>query len=196
MPEGLRVIEASAKKHGISLHFDHFDFASYDYYEKHGDMMPEDWKREIGEHDAIYFGAVGWPAKIPDHISLWGSLIKFRREFDQYVNLRPVRLMPGVPSPLANRKPGDIDFWVVRKITEGEDSSVGGRMFPDTDRESSPGNRDDAHRRRPHTEIRVRAGAVAAEEASDFGHQVQQHLDHHAVLGRAHGSDGEELSRR
>jgi tartrate dehydrogenase/decarboxylase/D-malate dehydrogenase len=135
IPEGLRVLEAAAKKHGVSVHFDHFDFASYDYYEKHGEMMPEDWKAKIGKHDAIYFGAVGWPAKIPDHISLWGSLIKFRREFDQYVNLRPVRLMPGVPSPLANRKPGDIDFWVVRENTEGEYSSVGGRMFPDTDRE-------------------------------------------------------------
>jgi tartrate dehydrogenase/decarboxylase / D-malate dehydrogenase len=135
MPEGLRVIEAAAKKHGVAVKFDHFDFASYDYYEKHGQMMPDDWKEKIGKHDAIYFGAVGWPAKIPDHISLWGSLIKFRREFDQYVNLRPVRLMPGVPSPLANRKPGDIDFWVVRENTEGEYSSVGGRMFPDTDRE-------------------------------------------------------------
>ena len=135
VPEGLRVLEAAAKKHGVAVHFDHFDFASYDYYEKHGEMMPDDWKAKIGKHDAIYFGAVGWPAKIPDHISLWGSLIKFRREFDQYVNLRPVRLMPGVPSPLANRKPGDIDFWVVRENTEGEYSSVGGRMFPDTDRE-------------------------------------------------------------
>src|SRR5262245_33471757 len=106
MPEGLRVIEAAAKKHGVSVKFDHFDFASYDYYEKHGEMMPADWKEKIGKHDAIYFGAVGWPAKIPDHISLWGSLIKFRRELDQYVNLRPVRLMPGVPSPLAGRKPG------------------------------------------------------------------------------------------
>src|SRR3954466_10321502 len=113
VPEGLRVLEMAAKKHGVSMHFDHFDFASWEYYEKHGEMMPEDWKAKIGKHDAIYFGAVGWPAKIPDHISLWGSLIKFRREFDQYVNLRPVRLMPGVPSPLANRKPGDIDFWVV-----------------------------------------------------------------------------------
>ena len=135
VPEGLRVLETAAKKHGVSVHFDHFDFASWDYYEKHGQMMPDDWKDKIGKHDAIYFGAVGWPAKIPDHISLWGSLIKFRREFDQYVNLRPVRLMPGVPSPLANRKPGDIDFWVVRENTEGEYSSVGGRMFPDTERE-------------------------------------------------------------
>ena len=81
MPEGLRVIETAAKKHGVAVHFDHFDFASYDYYEKHGQMMPDDWKEKIGKHDAIYFGAVGWPAKIPDHISLWGSLIKFRREF-------------------------------------------------------------------------------------------------------------------
>jgi len=97
--------------------------------------MPEDWKAKIGKHDAIYFGAVGWPAKIPDHVSLWGSLIKFRREFDQYVNLRPVRLMPGVPSPLANRKPGDIDFWVVRENNEGEYSAVGGRMYGGTEHE-------------------------------------------------------------
>ena len=86
VPEGLRVLEAAAKKHGVDVHFDHFDFACWDYYEKHGQMMPDDWKDRIGKHDAIYFGAVGWPAKIPDHISLWGSLIKFRREFDQYVN--------------------------------------------------------------------------------------------------------------
>jgi tartrate dehydrogenase/decarboxylase/D-malate dehydrogenase len=131
----VRALEAVAKKFGFELRQDHFDFASYDYYEKHQRMMPEDWKDQIGKHDAIFFGAVGWPAKIPDHISLWGSLILFRREFDQYINLRPVRLMPGVPSPLANRKPGDIDFWVVRENTEGEYSSIGGRMWPGTDRE-------------------------------------------------------------
>ena len=135
VPEGVRVLEAAAKKFGFELRNDDFDFASYDYYEKHQRMMPEDWKDKIGRHDAIFFGAVGWPAKIPDHISLWGSLILFRREFDQYVNLRPVRLMPGVPSPLANRKPGDIDFWVVRENTEGEYSAIGGRMFTGTDRE-------------------------------------------------------------
>src|SRR6201997_2762709 len=135
VPEGVRVLEAAAKKFGFELRQDHFDFASYDYYAKHERMMPEDWKDRIGRHDAIFFGAVGWPAKIPDHISLWGSLIQFRREFDQYVNLRPVRLMPGVPCPLAGRKPGDIDFWVVRENTEGEYSSIGGRMFPGTERE-------------------------------------------------------------
>jgi tartrate dehydrogenase/decarboxylase/D-malate dehydrogenase len=135
VPEGLRVLEAAAKKYDLNLQFDEFDFASCDYYARHGHMMPEDWKDKIGKHDAIFFGAVGWPAKVPDHISLWGSLILFRREFDQYVNLRPVRLMPGVACPLVGRRPGDIDFYVVRENTEGEYSSVGGRMFPGTDRE-------------------------------------------------------------
>src|SRR3954464_9081211 len=135
VPEGIRVLETAAKKHGFNLDAQWFDFASVEYFEKHGTMLPPDWKDLIGSHDAIYFGAVGWPAEIPDHVSLWGSLLQFRREFDQYVNLRPVRLMPGVPSPLVGRKPGDIDFWVVRENTEGEYSSVGGRMFPGTDRE-------------------------------------------------------------
>jgi tartrate dehydrogenase/decarboxylase / D-malate dehydrogenase len=134
-PEGVRVLEAAAKKFGFDLQLDHFDFSSYDYYAKHGRMLQEDWKKQIGSHDAIFFGAVGWPEKIPDHVSLWGSLLQFRREFDQYINLRPVRLMPGVPTPLANRKPGDIDFWVVRENTEGEYSSIGGKMFPGTERE-------------------------------------------------------------
>src|SRR5437763_9367617 len=135
VPEGVRVLEEAAKKFGFELRNDDFDFASYDYYARHDRMMPEDWKDKIGKHDAIFFGAVGWPAKIPDHISLWGSLIQFRREFDQYVNLRPVRLMPGVPSTLANRKPGEIDFWVVREDTEGEYSTLGGRMFQGTENE-------------------------------------------------------------
>ena len=135
MPEGVRALEIVAKRFGFDLAQDWFDFASADYYEKHGRMMPENWKERIGSHDAIFFGAVGWPATVPDHVSLWGSLLQFRREFDQYVNLRPVRLMPGVPCPLAGRKTGDIDFWVVRENTEGEYSSVGGRMFPGTERE-------------------------------------------------------------
>jgi tartrate dehydrogenase/decarboxylase/D-malate dehydrogenase len=135
VPEGLRVLDAATRKFGLQLGYDHFDFASCDYYAKHGQMMPNDWKDQIGGHDAIYFGAVGWPDTVPDHVSLWGSLLKFRREFDQYVNLRPCRLMPGIPSPLANRKPGDIDFYVVRENTEGEYSSVGGRMYEGTPRE-------------------------------------------------------------
>ncbi len=95
VPEGVRVLEQAAKRHGFALQLDWFDFASCDYYEQHGRMMPEDWKPQIEKHDAIYFGAVGMPERVPDHISLWGSLILFRREFDQYANLRPVRLMPG-----------------------------------------------------------------------------------------------------
>jgi tartrate dehydrogenase/decarboxylase/D-malate dehydrogenase len=135
MPEGLRVLQCAAEKFDLPLDFTHFEWANCDYYLQHGDMMPPDWFEQLLGFDAIYFGAVGWPASVPDHISLWGSLIKFRREFDEYVNLRPVRLMPGVPCPLANRKPGDIDFYVVRENTEGEYSSIGGRIFEGTERE-------------------------------------------------------------
>lgn len=136
VPEGVRVLQAAAERFGFDMQADVFDFASCDYYARHGQMMPDDWKDQIGGHDAIFFGAVGLPASVPDHISLWGSLIQFRREFDQYVSLRPVRLMPGVPSPLAGREPGDIDFVVVRENTEGEYSSIGGRIFPGTERET------------------------------------------------------------
>jgi tartrate dehydrogenase/decarboxylase/D-malate dehydrogenase len=140
MPEGLRVLEAVERRFDLSLHLDRFDFASCDYLARHGSMLPPDWKDRIGGHDAIFFGAVGWPATVPDHVSLWGSLLKFRREFDQYVNLRPARLMPGIRSPLVDRqgaplKPGDIDMLIVRENTEGEYSSVGGRMYEGTERE-------------------------------------------------------------
>ncbi len=135
MPEGVRILEKAARLYGFTVEQQWHDFANCDYYLKHGRMMPEDWKAQIGQPDAIFFGAVGWPAKVPDHISLWQSLLQFRREYDQYVNLRPVRLMPGVPCPLAGRQPGDIDFWIVRENTEGEYSSVGGTMFAGTDRE-------------------------------------------------------------
>ena len=135
MPEGLRVLEAAARRFGIALEFDHFDFGSCAYYLRHGSMLPSDWKAQIESHDAIFFGAVGWPATVPDHISVWGSILTFRREFDQYINLRPVQLMPGIASPLANRKPGEIDFYVVRENTEGEYSHMGGRMFHGSERE-------------------------------------------------------------
>ena len=140
MPEGIRVLEVAATKFGIDLHFDHFDFSSWDYYERHGKMMPDNWRELVGSHDAIYFGAVGWPDKIADHVSLWGSLLLFRREFDQYVNLRPARLMPGIIAPVVRRdgsprEPGEIDMYIVRENTEGEYSSIGGRMYPGTERE-------------------------------------------------------------
>jgi len=135
MPEGVRVLKAAALQYGFDMVFTDFEFSSCEYYQTHGKMLPDDWKDQIAGHDAIFFGAVGWPDTVPDHVSLWGSLIQFRREFDQYVSLRPARLMRGVPSPLAGRKPGDIDMMIVRENTEGEYSSIGGKMFPGTDRE-------------------------------------------------------------
>lgn len=134
-PEGVKVLQAAGERFGISFDFTDHAFACADYYATHGEMMPSDWKDRIGGSDAIFFGAVGWPETVPDHVSLWGSLIQFRREFDQYVSLRPARAMPGVPLPLAGRGPGDIDMMIVRENTEGEYSSIGGRMFPGTDRE-------------------------------------------------------------
>ena len=135
MPEGIRALEATAKRFNIDLEFTTFEFGSCDYYLEHGKMLPDDWFEQLKGFDALFYGAVGWPEKVPDHISLWGSLLQFRRQFDQYINLRPCRLMPGIKSPLAGRKPGDIDFYVVRENTEGEYSSVGGKMYEGTERE-------------------------------------------------------------
>ena len=135
VPEGVRVLDAAATRFGFELAWDWFDFSSCAYYERHGAMLPEDWFERLAGYDAIYFGAVGWPDSVPDHVSLWGSLLLFRRAFDQYVNLRPVRLLPGIRSPLAERKPGEIDFLVVRENTEGEYTNVGGRLFEGTERE-------------------------------------------------------------
>ncbi len=140
MPEGLRALAAAAKRFDLDLAFTHVEWASCDYHAQHGQMMPDDWKAQLAGMDAIFFGAVGWPATVPDHVSLWGSLLKFRREFDQYINLRPVRLFEGVPCPLvdktgAPRKPGDIDFFVVRENTEGEYTNLGGIMYAGTERE-------------------------------------------------------------
>ncbi|MCY1136909.1 tartrate dehydrogenase [Actinoplanes sp. Pm04-4] len=136
VPAGMEALEATAGRFGITLEFDTFDFASADYWQRHGTMLPTDWEETLRSYDAIFFGAVGWPEVVPDHVSLWGSLLQFRRTFDQYVNLRPCRLMPGVRSPLAGREPGDIDFVVVRENTEGEYSSIGGRIFEGTERET------------------------------------------------------------
>ncbi|RBI66951.1 tartrate dehydrogenase [Vreelandella sulfidaeris] len=135
MPEGTRALEAAAKRFDIELEFTTFEFGSCDYYLEHGKMLPDDWFEQLKGFDALFYGAVGWPDKVPDHISLWGSLLQFRRRFDQYINLRPCKLMPGIKSPLAGREPGDIDFYVVRENTEGEYSSVGGKMYEGTERE-------------------------------------------------------------
>ena len=140
MPQALRVLAAATRRFGIDLELNPIEWASCDYFGATGQMMPDDWKERLQGMDALLFGAVGWPAAVPDHISLWGSLLKFRREFDQYVNLRPVRLFEGVPCPLVDkrgepRRPGDIDFFVVRENTEGEYTNLGGVMYPGTERE-------------------------------------------------------------
>ena len=136
VPEGLRVLEAAAAAFEFSIDYQHFDYASAEYYTKTGSMLPNGWFDELNQFDAIFFGAVGWPEVVPDHVSLWGSLLQFRRHFDQYVSLRPVRLFPGITSPLAGRHAGEIDFYIVRENTEGEYSSIGGMIFEDTDRET------------------------------------------------------------
>src|SRR5216684_5627476 len=130
MPEAIRVLEAAAARHGFALAYRHFDW-SCATYGKTGRMMPVDGIEQLRPHDAILLGAVGFPG-VPDHVSLWGLLIPIRREFDQYVNLRPVRLLPGIVPPLRDRKPGDIDFWIVRENTEGEYSQIGGRLHAGT----------------------------------------------------------------
>ena len=133
VPEGVRVLEAAARRFGFELSCTSFDW-SCEVYKKTGRMMPEDGLDRLRAFDSIYLGAVGFPG-VPDHISLWGLLIPIRRVFDQYVNLRPVKLLAGVPTPLAGRKPGDIDFFVVRENCEGEYSEIGGRLFAGTERE-------------------------------------------------------------
>ena len=133
MPEGVRVLEAAAAKHNLTLDWQEFDW-SCETYLKTGAMMPEDGVDQLRLCDAVYLGAVGFPT-VADHVSLWGLLIPIRREFDQYVNLRPVRLFDGIPCPLANKKPGDIDFYVVRENVEGEYSAIGGIQYEGTEHE-------------------------------------------------------------
>ena len=134
VPEGVKVLEKIADRFGIAFTWDEFDW-SCERFHRYGAMMPEDGIGQIAGHDAIFLGAVGYPG-VADHVSLWGLLIPIRREFRQYINLRPVRLFEGVPCPLAGRVPGEIDFHIVRENNEGEYSEVGGRLYADTDQET------------------------------------------------------------
>src|SRR3984885_8639096 len=133
VPEGLRVLEAAGKRFNFNYAFTHFDWSCETYLQT-GKMMPADGLAQLRPFDAIFLGAVGFPG-VPDHISLWGLLIPIRRTFEQYVNLRPVRMLKGVESPLKNAKPGEIDFYVVRENVEGEYSNIGGRIYDGTDEE-------------------------------------------------------------
>ena len=133
VPEGMRVLEAAGRHFGFALDWREFDW-SCERYVKTGSMMPADGLEQLRAHDAIFLGAVGFPG-VPDHVSLWGLLIPIRRGFKQYVNLRPIRLLAGVDTPLKDRKPGEIDFYVVRENNEGEYSEIGGRLYVGTDLE-------------------------------------------------------------
>lgn len=133
VPEGLRVLEAVGKRFDMSFQFDEFDW-SCETYSKTGKMMPEEGLEQVEKHDAIFLGAVGFPG-VPDHISLWGLLIPLRRHMKQYVNMRPVRLLKGITSPLRDRGPEDIDFLVIRENNEGEYSEIGGRLYAGTEDE-------------------------------------------------------------
>ena len=133
IPVGQQAIEAAATRFDFEVRWQEFDWSCKRYTET-GRMMPEDGIDQLKEFDAIYLGAVGFPG-VPDHVSLWGLLIPIRREMDQYANIRPVRLLKGIKSPLAGRDPEDIDFVVVRENVEGEYSEIGGRIFDGTDRE-------------------------------------------------------------
>jgi tartrate dehydrogenase/decarboxylase/D-malate dehydrogenase len=135
VPEGVRVLEAAARRFDLSLAWETFDW-SCQRFQKTGAMMPRDGLERIRGFDAIYLGAVGWPG-VPDHVSLWGLLIPIRRGFQQYVNLRPVRLFKGVRSPLADRQVGDIDYLIVRENNEGEYSAIGGRMYEGSELEAA-----------------------------------------------------------
>ena len=135
IPEAIKVLESVASKFDLSFNFDEKDW-SCERFQKTGMMMPQDGLGSIRHHDSILLGAVGFPG-VPDHISLWGLLIPIRRDFQQYVALRPVRLFEGMPCPLIGREPGDIDFFIVRENNEGEYSEIGGRMYHDTDNEAA-----------------------------------------------------------
>jgi tartrate dehydrogenase/decarboxylase/D-malate dehydrogenase len=130
LPEGMRVLEAAGRRFGFECEWTVFDW-SCQRYAATGRMMPEDGLEQLRAFEAIYLGAVGFPG-VPDHVSLWGLLIPIRRGFHQYVNLRPVRLLRGVRSPLRDRGPADIDMLIVRENNEGEYSEIGGRLYRDS----------------------------------------------------------------
>lgn len=123
---GVEVLSAlAAREGGFALAFETFDWGS-DYYKRHGVMMPADGREQIRDFDAIFFGAVGAP-DVPDHVTLWGLRLAICQPFDQYANVRPTRILPGIESPLRGVKPGDLDWVIVRENSEGEYAGQGGR---------------------------------------------------------------------
>ena len=185
VPEGLRVLDAAASAFDLKLDYEHFDHSSADYYLKHGKMLPDNWFEELSGFDAIFFGAVGWPDVVPDHISLWGSLLQFRRA------LRPVR-QPAAGAADARRaqpagRPRTRRRRLLRRPGEHRRRILQRRrqdLRRHRPRNRDAGNGHDPHRRRPHPQVRLRPRADPPEEAPHLGHQEQRHLDHDALLGR------------
>lgn len=130
--EGVKVVSSAARICGATIELTEFPWGT-DYYLANGDPMPKDGLEILADYDAIYLGAMGDPARVPNTVLIWGLLQKIKKGMDQYVNLRPTRLLPGVPCPL--KEPGNVDFAIVRENTEGEYSGAGGRLHVDTENE-------------------------------------------------------------
>ena len=164
MEPTLGILEEVGRRHGINFAWTHLDW-SCEHYARTGSMMPEDGIDQLAEHDQILLGAVGFPG-VPDDVSLWGLLIPIRRAFQQYINLRPIKLLPGLDTPLKLRDGAEIDFVVVRENNEGEYSEVGGRMYRGTEHEFAV--QESVFTRRGVS----RAARFALELASQRGHSV------------------------
>ena len=195
VPQAVDVLEAAGRRFGFAFAWTELDWGC-ERFRRSGQMMPADGPTQLRNHDAILLGAVGLP-DVPDHISLWEMLIPLRRELRQYVNLRPVRLLPGVRSPLANRRPEEIDFVIVRENNEGEYSRIGGRIYQGTDDEIVI--QETVFTRRGVDRIIRYAFELARATAAptfDFRHKIQRYLLHDALLGRAICGDQFRVPRR
>ena len=184
MPPASRRCTRWRKRDGsFKFKVDHFDWGG-EYYKKHGRMMPENGRDLIRKHDAILFGSAGAP-DVPDHITLWGLRLAICQPFDQYANVRPTRILPGITSPLRNVNGKELDWVIVRENSEGEYAGVGGRVHQGL-AAGSRHRRLDVHarRRRAHHALRLQAGAVAAAQAADRRHQVQRAAPRHGDVGR------------
>ena len=191
---GLEVLDAvAARDGGFTLKVAHYDWGS-DYYRKHGRFMPADAMAWLRTADAIYFGAVGDP-NIPDDVTLWGLRLPICQGLDQYANVRPTRILPGIASPLRDVGPGDLDWVIVRENSEGEYAGHGGRAHRGLPTRSPPRPRSSPARRRTDHALRVRAGAWPATQAADRGDQVERATSRHGVLGRDRRAGLARLSR-
>ena len=196
VPAGQQVLEALAQRQsGFGFEFTDFGWGG-DWYRPHGVMMPDDGLDALRGMDAILFGSAGDP-HIPDHVTLWGLRLKICQGFDQYANVRPTRILPGIDAPLKRCGPADLDWVIVRENSEGEYAGVGGRVHQGhPDRGGHRRVDDDARRRRAHHALCLPARAVAPAQAADGGHQVECAAPRHGDVGRDRGRDQPGVPRR